>query len=258
MQARLIKFLESNKIIYEHQFGFQKYKSTSLAILDVQAKIIEAIEQKQIACSVFLDFAKAFDTVNHYILQGKLVHYRTREIADIWFEYYLKNRFQKVRIGSTLSEEKLIKCGVLQGSVLGPILFLIDINDIKESSEHLQFYLFADDTNTLFCHENPEMIEKIYNNELTKVSDWLTANKLSLNVSNSNFVLFNSTRKKLINNVRLKINDENIEGKPYTKYLGVLIDKNLTWSHHIHHVNLKLSKGIGIWCKLGHLVSSNV
>ena len=108
--------------------------------------------------------------------------------------------------------------------MLGPILFLIYINDIKESSK-LQFYLFADDISTSFCRENPEMIEKIYNNELTKVSNWLAANKLSLNVSKSIFVLYNSTRKKLMASVTLKINDGNIEEKPYTKYLNVSIDK---------------------------------
>ena len=97
---------KSNKIIYEHQFGFQKNGSTSLAILDVQAKIIEAIEQKQIACSVFLDFAKAFDTVNHDILLDKLEHYGIKGIANVWFEPYSKNHYQNVKIGSTLKKNR--------------------------------------------------------------------------------------------------------------------------------------------------------
>ena len=105
MQTRLVKYLEVHKVIYQHQFGFQKDKSTNLAILDVHAKIIKATENKNIACSVFLDFAKAFDTVNHDILLGKLNHYGIRGVANMWFESYLKNRYQKVKIGSTFSEE---------------------------------------------------------------------------------------------------------------------------------------------------------
>ena len=105
MQTRLVKYLEVHKVIYQHQFGFQKNKSTNLAILDAHAKIIKAIENKNIACSVFLDFANAFDTVNHDILLGKLTHYGIRGIANMWFESYLKNRYQKVKISSTFSEE---------------------------------------------------------------------------------------------------------------------------------------------------------
>ncbi len=103
MQTRLVNFLDSNNIIYEHQFGFQKNKSTILAVLDVQGKLIQAIEQKQIACTVFLDFAKAFDTVNHEILLGKLEHYGIRGLANAWFESYLKIRYQKVKIESKYS-----------------------------------------------------------------------------------------------------------------------------------------------------------
>ena len=115
MQVRLVKFLEENNIFYEHQFGFQKNKSTTLAILDIQAKIIEAFERKQIACSVFWDFAKTFDTVNHDILLGKLNHYGIRGITNKWFESYLKNWYQKVKIGSTLSEENLLLVVFLRG-----------------------------------------------------------------------------------------------------------------------------------------------
>ena len=137
-------------------------------------------------------------------------------------------------------------------------MFLIYINDIKASSDILQFYLFADDTATPFSHDDPKIIEKIYNNELKKISNWSIANKLSLNVSKSNCIIFNRSGKDKYTKIKLSINNEVVSEKSFTKYLGVLIDKRLLWAEHIHHVNLKLSKGIGILCKLRHLVSEHM
>ena len=127
MHERVISFLEKNNVIFNHQFGFQKNKSTTLAILDLQTKIIEAIEKKHFSCCIFLDFAKAFDTVDHEILLKKLEYYGIRGIALEWFHSYLKGRKQSVVVGGEMSETLNINYGVPQGIVLGPSLFLIYI-----------------------------------------------------------------------------------------------------------------------------------
>ena len=125
MLTRLTEYLEKSKIIYEHQFGFQKNRSTTLAVLDLNTRITKALDRGNYAASVFLDFAKAFDTVNHQILLSKLENYGIRGPAKDWFESYLKSRHQIVKIGGTLSDKMQIACGVPQGSILGPILFLL-------------------------------------------------------------------------------------------------------------------------------------
>lgn len=258
MLQRLTSFMEKNKIIYEHQFGFQKNKSTTLAVVDLYTKIVDTLDKGNYACSVFLDFAKAFDTVNHKILVSKLENYGIRGTVKQWFESYLNNRKQTVKIGNTFSDEKQITCGVPQGSILGPILFLLYINDIKNSAKQIQFFLFADDTSTYLTHKNIEELEKIYNKELKKVKNWLDANKLSLNVSKSNMILFKKNRTKTNQKLTIKIMDEEIKEKEYTKYLGILIDNKLTWKQHINHVNLKVTKGLAILYKLRNYVSEQI
>ena len=134
-------------------------------------KISNELEKGNITCNVFLDFAKAFDTVDHDILLGKLQHYGIRGRSNQWFESYLKNRYQSVKIRGQMSSKELITCGVPQGSILGPILFLLYINDIKNSSKMLQFFLFADDTSTLLTGKDIHEIESNCNKELGKVSN---------------------------------------------------------------------------------------
>ena len=150
--------------------------------------IVSAIEQakfeKKSSYCVFLDFAKAFDTVNHEILLSKLDHHGISGSSHSLFQTYLSNRVQQTEINGVLSEKGIIKHGVPQGSVLGPLLFLLYINDISESSNILKFFLFADDTTVFYSDKTNAQTETLLNRELAKVSNWLAANELSLNVKN--------------------------------------------------------------------------
>ena len=257
MAKRLQDFLTINNTLFDHQYGFQPGRSTELAILDLHSKIINAFENKKVACSIFLDFAKAFDTVNHKILLKKLSHYGIRGVALKWFESYLKCRPQSVKVGNEISDILQVLCGVPQGSVLGPILFLIYINDIYRSSELLNFQLFADDTSLFLSHTNTTQLETTINEELTRVSMWLKSNKLTLNVTKSNYILFRPPQKKL-GTISLKIENREIEEKAQCKYLGVILDRHMSWKPHIHYINSKLSKSIGIISKLRHNVPKHL
>ena len=163
-------FIYKNNILIENQFGFQKNKSTELALQSVINNIINTSETKETGYCIFLDFAKAFDTVNHDILISKLSHYGIRGTSLNWFKSYLNNRRQHTEINGILSDIDTIRCGVPQGSVLGPLLFLLYINDIIKTSEVLKFFLFADDTKIYFSTKDNQHTEKILNSELQKVT----------------------------------------------------------------------------------------
>ena len=203
---------------------------------------------------IFLDFAKAFDTVNHTILLEKLKYYGVTDKTLDLFHSYLSNREQVVEVNGVQSDKGIIQHGVPQGSILGPLLFLIYINDISKSSSILKFFLFADDTTVFYSADpNDPNTEKILNTELEKVSCWLAANKLSLNVKKSNFLHFHRGKSAKIP-IQLKINNTPVEEKDSTKYLGAFIDNKLNWKIQIQHIKTKLSRGIGIITKIRHSV----
>ena len=170
----------------------------------------------------------------------------------LWFSSYLKNRTQTTQVGQHISDKVIITCGVPQGSVLGPLLFLLYVNDIHKCSKKLRFYLFADDTNILYADKNVKALETTINVELQKLYVWLTANRLTLNTKKSNFIVFHPCQKQLAYQPKICMfdNEQNkyvdLESKVYMKYLGVLIDKNLSWKYHIDAIATKISKNVGL------------
>ena len=144
-----------------------------------------------------------------------------------------------------------------QGSVLGPLLFLIYINDFQRCSSKLDFHLFADDSNLFYASKNLSGIESIINAELVHVKTWLSANKLSLNIANSNFVIFHPPQKKKTFNIRLSVNDKPLKEEPYIQYLGLMLDSHLNWKAHVSHVMKKTKRNIGLISKLRYFVNTN-
>ena len=166
--------------------------------------IKESIDNHKYGCGIFIDLRKAFDTVNHDILLSKLEHYGIRGTTLKWFKSYLSNRKQYVFHNGESSKLMDITCGVPQGSVLGPLLFLLYINDLPNISKVLHFYLFADDTN-IYCEANTlQELQTIINRELKELRTWLIVNRLSLNIDKTNFVIYHPYNKPLKQRITLK------------------------------------------------------
>ena len=172
-----------------------------MALLLLQEKLSNALDNGEYAIGLFLDLSKAFDTINQNILSSKLHFYGIRGIVLDWFESYLSNWKQVVSFNGSISEEMSVKFGVLQGSVLGPLLLLIHINDLATTCDKLMVVLFADDTNLFIHGTNLHQIADTINTELIRLSLWLKVNKLSLNVGKTQYIIF-FTKCKTKNNIQ--------------------------------------------------------
>ena len=190
MYNRLLRFLNNHNILSDNQYGFRKHHSTAYALACLYDKISSAIDNKECTVGIFIDLSKAFDTIDHNILISKLEHYGVRGIPLRWFESYLSNRQQYVEFNGVSSESCEIKCGVPQGSILGPLLFLLYINDLCNVSKVLDFILFADDTNIFFSHKDFDLLPGILNSEMLKLIHWCRENKLSINFKKIKFYGF--------------------------------------------------------------------
>ena len=253
---RIYKFLEDYQCIYSLQFGFRKKHSTNHALIDITETIRQALDNKKFACGIFVDLQKAFDTVNHDILIAKLDHYGIRGTANDWFESYLKNRTQFVSILGYESLTKPINHGVPQGSVLGPLLFLIYINDLHCAIKSSKVYHFADDTNLLNIGNSPKQMEKLVNADLKILYYWLLANKITLNCDKTEIIFFHKPGEK-VPEMKIKMNGHRIYPSKNIKYLGIYLDETLNGGFHCETLMKKLKRANGMLCKARHYITNN-
>ena len=178
---------------------------------------------------MFVDLKKAFDTVDHNILLEKLDYYGIRGVAKDWFWSYLDNQKQYVTLNGSNSSIKTVLTGVPQGSVLGPLLFLIYINDLCKCVKYSEVYHFADDTNMLLSRSSLETLAKWMNFDLKNLSQWLKTNKLSFNVTKTELIIFHSSSKKTYPSLKIILDGKRLIQTNTVKYLGVLLDDHLLW-----------------------------
>jgi hypothetical protein len=214
--------------------------------------IRSALDSGNVTCGVFVDFQKAFDTVNHEILLQKLEHYGFRGVINQWFRSYLTDRSQKVVINGIESDNKIMHHGVPQGSVLGPILFLIYINDLHNCIKHSVTYHFADDTNLLNISKDYKTLQRKINYDLFQLHKWLTANKISLNEGKTELVYFRKSGPAPT--LKIKLHGKTLIPTKYVKYLGVYLDENLSGEAHCEELVKKLNRANGMLAKARHYV----
>ena len=260
---QLYGYFNINNLFYRHQYGFRKEHSTEGAAIELIDRVLQDLDKNEDPFAIFLDLSKAFDTIDHGILLKKLSHYGIRGTTLNWFESYLSNRTQYVSFKNIKSRLRTIITGVPQGSILGPLLFIIYINDIKNSTTLFDILGFADDT-TLYGSvkrfkeitlESGSVAASI-NKEIAKVSDWLAINKLSLNASKTKQMHFffhqDSTRNICTENpniqtgIPLKINDQKINRVNKFNFLGTQITSTLSWKAHTDFICAKISKNVGM------------
>ena len=245
---QLESYLSEFNLLASCQSGFRSLHSTVTALLEATNDWSLNIDKGLFNGVIFIDLKKAFDTIDHQILLMKLERYGVDTQSQKWFKSYLSNRTQRCNVSGNLSTLGEVKFGVPQGSNLGPLLFLIYINDLPNCLSNASARMFADDTSLTLSADSISGLEEIVNDELSRVHNWLIANRLSLNIAKTEFMVIGSRQKfasQNNENITIKLNNDTIKLVNEAKSLGVIIDRNLNWNEHARVLSKKVASAIG-------------
>ena len=258
MTRRMNSFIKENRILSDNQFGFREGRSTSDAVLELVNDAAEALDRGDYCVAVFVDLRKAFDTVNHGLLLKKLDRMGFRGLISRWLSSYLSDRKIMVSVNGILSEKRSIGIGLPQGAVCSPILFLMYINDMVNFCGSMKCTNIADDTTLSLVGDDLFSLCQRVSNDLDNVYNWLTANRLSLNVDKTKFIVFSQRDNQFSDNISVYIKGASIERVRYFKFLGIYIDDQLKFRTHINNVCSKLSKSLGVLYRMSAFVPANI
>ena len=254
INTELTGFMTKHNILHDSQFGFRTNSSTEMAVSQIIEDITIKFQNGEYTCAIFLDLAKAFDTVDHGILINKLRACGVRGLPLKLLQNYLNNRTQQTLINNTKSNTQTINCGIPQGSILGPLFFNTYINDIVNVS-NFKIKLFADDACLLLSSKDAKDLEKKVNTELIKINQWRKLNKLSINFSKSYYMIFSNKKKNPKFNITMDGNK--LTRTDDFKYLGIIIDHKLKWNKHIKYILNKILKVSYMLTKIRHYIDLN-